>query len=361
MRVLRFIDTGIHAARRNVATTAALTELHQTGRIPDTLRLHAYPRSILIGRHQMLTRTINMAEVQKRRLEVARRVTGGGAVYMAPGVIAWDLVTSRKRLGDTLAKTGAVVCGAVAAGLSRLGLAARYRAANEIEVGGRRIAGASGYFDGPSVVYQGALLIDADLEEMASVLALPTSKPLPALRERLVTMKELLGRVPEETELTGALIAGLSDTFRCEVSREQIGEEERLLAQDLHDGEIGTDEFVEGLEQPGAGVIVIGRDAPRGGAVEAHISLHGGADRRIDQVWLAGEFTVTPARAILDIEAALRGLPLQAASERALVLLSDRAVELRGATRFDIATAIADAALERSRQKPGGKSRSRRA
>ena len=109
---LRIIDTGVRPARWNIAMTQALAELHVQGEMPDTLRLHRYARSVLIGSSQHAADVVDIEGCARKGVEIARRVTGGGAVYMAPGVLAWDLVIARQS-GETLENVSAAICGAV--------------------------------------------------------------------------------------------------------------------------------------------------------------------------------------------------------------------------------------------------------
>src|SRR5215471_19250569 len=99
---LRVVDTGLMPARVNIALTAALAELHRAGQCPDTLRFHLYPPSVLIGRNQALERVVNPSYCRRNSIEIARRITGGGAVFMSPGVLAWDIVAERRRFGASL-------------------------------------------------------------------------------------------------------------------------------------------------------------------------------------------------------------------------------------------------------------------
>jgi lipoate-protein ligase A len=154
---LRVVDSGLNTARWNVAMTAALADLRRDNRIGDTVRFHSYPKSVLVGRHQVLADAIHVDRCKAAKIEIARRFTGGGAVYMAPGALAWDVVMARNALGTRLDRSASIICEAVASGLSRLGLSARFRPPNDIEVGGRKICGSSGYFDGGTLVYQGTI------------------------------------------------------------------------------------------------------------------------------------------------------------------------------------------------------------
>lgn len=359
IRSLRLIDTGLRSARWNIAMTAAMSELHRTGRIPDTLRFYVYPRSVLIGRHQSLARAANVAYCRQAQIELARRVTGGGAVYMSPGVLAWDLVATRAEIGKTPAEAGGRICNAIAAGLSRLGIAAAFRAPNEIEVAGRKIAGASGFFDGPTLTHQGAILLDVNWTEMTNALVLPVARPA-AVRQRLVSIAEMLGRLPEEEELGGVLTAGIADALAREIHAVTLTDDELGLVHEILEDEVGTESFVQGFDEAPAADQAVGLESAPSGPVEAHVRMYPGAERRIDQIWLTGNFSVTPTRTIPDLEAALRGLPLLAASDRAAALLHDESIALHGATRFDIAAAIASAAGSRPEKGSRGRARSRR-
>jgi len=340
---LRVIDTGEMSARWNVAATAALAELHSAGRIGDTLRFHCYPASVLVGRHQAIARAISTDKCRQDQVEIARRVTGGGAVYMEPGALAWDIVIDRMAFGARPADAAQVIGEAIAVGLSRLGLSARYRADNEIEVGGRKISGMSGYKNGDTIVCQGTVLLNTDLCDMAKYLLLPTKgarQVLGDLSARVVTVSELLGRIPDRGELESAIAAGLSHILNRDLEYGSMLPEERGFADQLYRNELGQDSFVHGTVPSGFGKsVMVGRD----GNVDAYIKTHTGSEKRIDQIWLTGNFAVSPSRAILDLEAVLRGVPVASASEKALNFLTNRVVEMRGASRVSIAAAIAKA------------------
>lgn len=235
---LRRLDTGLDTARRNVALTAALVELHREGRIPDTLRLHRYPRAVLLGRHESLAAAVDRAQCEADGVELARRVSGGGAVYMAPCALAWDLVVAHRRLGATPEAAGEAVCTAVARGLSPLGIDARFRPLNEVAVGGRKLCGAGGYVDGPSFVLQGTILIDTDLAEMGRYLRASRSGAL-------ATLAALLGRAVPATTVATAIAEGIGDLLGG-LRDDALTAGERTLADALHAAEIGRDAFVLG-------------------------------------------------------------------------------------------------------------------
>lgn len=209
-RVLRVIDTGLQSARWNIVVTAALTERHVAGELADTLRFHRYRPAVLIGRHQQPDQACDAQACCRYAVEVARRITGGGAVYMTPGVLAFDLVISRRVAGDQ-ERAASAICNALAQTLSRLDptgrLVARYRAQNDVVIDGRKVVGASGYYDGGTLAYQGAIMIEMDFAAMAAVLALPP-RGLP-----LTSLREHLGPAAEHDALMEAMTGELAQVF----------------------------------------------------------------------------------------------------------------------------------------------------
>src|SRR5262249_49665733 len=148
---------------------------HGTGAIGDTVRFHRYPACVLLGAGRHVPIAADMDHCGRAGIAVARRVTGGGAVYMSPGMLAWDVVIDRAACGGTLDRLTREVCGGVAAGLSRLGAKARFRPPNDIEMGGRKVSGSSGYAAGRSAVLQGTVLLTDETPVMARALRLPES------------------------------------------------------------------------------------------------------------------------------------------------------------------------------------------
>lgn len=239
----RLLDTGLKPARWNIAMTAALAELHSAGRIPDTLRFHRYPRSVLLGRHQILANEIRLDRCGRDNIEIARRVTGGGAVYMSPGILAWDMVIERRHVGFRPEDASASICTAIADGLSRLGLPARYRAPSDVVIANLKVSGSSGIFLGPTLVCQGTVLLDFDIAEMTNVLKVLTNG---SRAPGIASVADFLGRVPADDEITAVLTASLSHGLSRLIEAAELGDEELNLAERLLDDEIGTDAFVHG-------------------------------------------------------------------------------------------------------------------
>jgi lipoate-protein ligase A len=246
MSVLRVIDTGLQPPRWNIAMTAALAELRDAGEISDTLRFQRFQPCVLVGRNQDIRREVRLDRCREKGIALARRMTGGGAVYMDAGILSWQIVAERRRFDADLAAAAEKICIAVASGLARLGVPARFYPPNAIEARGRKISGASGYFEGMTLVHEGTVLVDFDPRDMAEILRLPDAKEGAALAHRVTSLAAILGRTPAIDDVQHALVASISDCFGFRIKCEAPSACELALAEQLHAAEFGTDRFVFG-------------------------------------------------------------------------------------------------------------------
>jgi lipoate-protein ligase A len=239
---LRILDTGLRPARWNVAMTAALAELHAGRRAPDTVRFHRYPACVLVGRSQDAATAADLGWCRRQGIEIARRVTGGGAVFMSPRMLAWDVVVDRRAFGGGLDAVTQSLCRGVAAGLSRLGAAAHFRAPNDIEIGGRKVSGSSGYSEGNGVVLQGTVLTGDDTRAMAQALRIPE----PVLRDKVTCLEAVLAEVPSPASIISRIAQGIAEALGREPAAGCLGADETALCEALLRAEIGTEAFVSG-------------------------------------------------------------------------------------------------------------------
>jgi len=313
----RIIDTGVREGRANIAFDAALIEERQAGHVSDTIRFLRFPPTALVGRHQDLSGEIDLDYCAENGVGTVRRITGGGAIYLDEGQLGWELVFHRSSLGiAALPDLAREICNAAAAGLNELGVEARFRPRNDIEVDGRKISGTGGFFDGDILIYQGTVLVDMNPQRMVSALNIPESKlakrKLDSAAERVVTLKQLLGdNLPDLETIKQALIKGFTEYLGISASPGEITDNEERLAQKYFDEEIGTDEFVADINDPGAqDEVLAGSHTGAGGTIASFVRLEGPTRGILQRVLLSGDFFVTPPRLIFDLEAHLQGTRL---------------------------------------------------
>ncbi|MCP4300622.1 MAG: lipoate--protein ligase family protein [Gammaproteobacteria bacterium] len=346
----RIIDTGVREGRSNIAFDAALIELRQANRVPDTIRFMRFPPTALIGRHQDLSREINLDYCAKDGVGTVRRMTGGGAIYLDEGQLGWELVFHRSSLGiAALPDIAREICNAAAAGISELGVDAKFRPRNDIEVDGRKISGTGGFFDGDILIYQGTVLVDMNAEQMVKALNVPQSKvskhKLDSAEQRVVTLKELLGSdLPDMETIKAALVKGFTEGFGIDAEPGEITEAEEMLAKEHFDSEIGTDEFVAEIDNPAdSDDVLAGTHTGAGGTINSFVKLEGPTQQILQRVLISGDFFVTPPRVVFDLEAHLQGSRLPEIAPRIKQFFEETDIGMLSVTADDFNASIANA------------------
>ena len=364
-RPVRVIDTGVRFGRENVALDQALIESRNAGRSPETIRFLRFRPCALVGLHQMLSHEVRLEYCAANGIEVGRRITGGGGLYLDEGQTCWELVLDRLALGTDLVQITARICTAAAAGLKCLGVPAEFRPRNDIEVEGRKLSGTGGVIDGNTLFFQGTLLVDFDPLRMIEVLRIPVEKlarrDLEDARRRVTSLRELLGRVPPREEIHAALLEGFREHLGLNPQwGVPTGDEERL-ARKLFDEQYGTDEFVRQLDVPADDPPEVSATlVRRGGTIRADIRLEGPARDRVREALITGDFFLSPPRALYDLEARLRGLAVSGAGGAVEAFFADRPCEMAGLSPLDFREAVEQALAQKTFRAAGRRLRGQR-
>ncbi|MHB8253657.1 MAG: lipoyl protein ligase domain-containing protein [Acidiferrobacter sp.] len=310
----RLLDTGLRSAAQNMALDRTLLESCQAG-APNTLRFLRFLPSALIGFHQSASQELDLDYCSEAGIAVSRRITGGGALYCDEGQMGWELYVNRRTFAtaDMLA-IARKVCGMAVDGLRALGVDAAFRPRNDIEVQGRKIGGTGGAFDGDALLYQGTVLIDFDIEKMLKVLRIPqeklSDKAIASARERITTLRTLLGHVPPQDRVQAALAEAFARGFDVEIREGGLSAaEEDLFAR--YEAEMADDAWVFETDRPSLEVATLSAlRKTAGGLVRVMLAVDT-ARGRLKQAFITGDFFVSPKRAIIDLEAALRDVSLE--------------------------------------------------
>ncbi|MFA9459883.1 lipoyl protein ligase domain-containing protein [Thiohalorhabdus methylotrophus] len=312
----RLLDTGLRGAAENMALDQVLLESHQEGHSPNTLRFLRFEPCVLVGYHQKVAHEVWEDFCAEHGIAVNRRITGGGTIYFDPLHLGWELYFDRAFLGTgDMAALSERICRAAAGGLQRLGVDAHFRPRNDIEVNGRKISGTGGAFDGSSVVFQGTVLIDAELEKMLGALRVAPEKlskrQIADIGERLTTVKEVLGgREVPWPEVKQSLADGFAEELGIDLEPGDLNAvEQDKLPETL--AEMEDEEWIH-LHAPMGdedATVVEATHRSEGGLVRAAVAVE--ADRgMIKHVTFSGDFFVNPKRMVFDLESTLRNLPM---------------------------------------------------
>ncbi len=271
-----------------------------------TLRLYTYrPHCALVGRYQHLEAEIDLEACERFGLEVGRRPTGGGAIIMGPAQLG-VAVTTRAPAGigprDLLRR----YAGGIVTGLSRLGVRARFRGKNDLEVDGRKVAGLGLYVDDRgALLFHASVLAALDVELMLEVLRIPgaklADKGVERVRERITTVSHETGRSWSGAELRETIELGFRETLGVELAPSVLDPREEQRAGGLVSGQYASPSWLAG-RSGGAGTRGTSALKTPAGFVRVYAGVQGDA---LSSVMLAGDVSVMPP-GLLRLEAALR-------------------------------------------------------
>jgi len=123
--------------------------------------------AVVVGKNQNPWRECRIERVAAHNADIARRVTGGGAVYQDRGNLNFAYYCPRTEYRE--ARPYAAVCAA----LSELGIHAQRMGKNSLHVQGKKISGNAFCFRRNSALHHGTLLVRADLQKLRAFLQPP--------------------------------------------------------------------------------------------------------------------------------------------------------------------------------------------
>ena len=141
-------------------------------------------RSVVLGKNQNPWRECDLGALRDNEVQLARRVSGGGAVFHDQGNLNFSLFVSR----DSYKRDEPFEL--VLKALEHLGIFAQRMGSTSIGVAGRKVSGNAFCLRRNVAMHHGTLLIDADLPVLQSCLRRPewvidshavASEPLPVV------------------------------------------------------------------------------------------------------------------------------------------------------------------------------------
>jgi lipoate-protein ligase A len=144
--------------------------------------------TIMIGKNQNPWKECRPGMLEEEGGYLARRLSGGGAVFNDLGNLNFTFLMSRANYNR--AKQTGIVLKAV----QNFGIAAEQTERNDLTVNGRKFSGNTFCFRTNSACHHGTILIASDLEKMAKYLQAPedkiSSKGIDPVRSRVVNLNE---------------------------------------------------------------------------------------------------------------------------------------------------------------------------
>ena len=202
----------------NLAVERVLLE----GVRPGTCVLYLWQnaRTVVIGRNQSAADEVRLDELAACGGRLARRLTGGGAVYHDLGNLNFTFLAQRDDYDED------VQTDVILAAVRSLGVDAERTGRNDLVADGRKFSGHAYRRGAGGCCHHGTLMVDVDTSQMTRFLT-PSAGKLAArgvasVRSRVVNLSELSPEVTVES-LADALVASFEDAYGTRAAELQVG------------------------------------------------------------------------------------------------------------------------------------------
>lgn len=257
--------------------------------------------TIVIGQNQNAEEEINRAFVEKHHIRVARRSTGGGAVYHDLGNLNYSFITDAWDSGCTATSRFTAL---VVHALQGLGLQAEASGRNDILINGFKVSGTAQRLHRGRVLHHGTLLFDINVDIAAGALHVDPqkfrSKSIKSVRSRIGNIRDFLKEDMDMPAFWRYLKVALSDGDLVQGS---LTSQELDGVENLQKDKYDTWEWNFGRSPR---YDVVSKRYWSGGCLEIQMAVKRG---RIAEIALYGDFMAVCS--IDPVKIALQGCPVE--------------------------------------------------
>lgn len=304
---MRFIESPWTDPYYNLALEEYVFE--KLDRNSDWLLLWQNYNTIVIGKYQNTVEEINADYVKKNDISVARRLSGGGAVYHDRGNLNYTIIVDQNEDFDFNFRYFVVP---VTETLKSFGIDAEFSGRNDVTIDGKKFSGNSQYVKQKRIMHHGCIMVDSNLSDVASALKVKPvkmeSKSTKSVRSRVTTINANAPQPITMDEFKLALKEKVAAGNPMETY--ELTEEDLAAIKKLRDEKYAAWEWIYGFSPE---YTVRKEEKFDGGIVTAHMNVEKG---RIKEIRLFGDFFGNGEMG--DLEETLQGLPLDDNLEAAL-------------------------------------------
>ncbi|UPM45116.1 lipoate--protein ligase family protein [Halocatena salina] len=200
--------------------------------------------AVPIGRFQSYENEVAVDYVSEHDIDVVRRITGGGAMYVAPGdVITYSLYLPRTDVPDDVEASYELLDEPIVEALRGVGVAARHEPLNDIVHPDGKLGGAAQLRVDHGVLHHATLSYALDIREMLRVLRIGEEK----LSDKAVqSAEQRVARIADHTEATReTIIQAIADAYaeRYGDGIASLADKEIERAEELAAARFDTDDW----------------------------------------------------------------------------------------------------------------------
>ncbi|OHT13546.1 lipoyltransferase and lipoate-protein ligase containing protein [Tritrichomonas foetus] len=179
---------------------------------------------VVIGKHQNPYKECNLPFMKEKNILLARRPTGGGAVYQDLGNTCWTFLAPKLEIKENTQ--------VLLSALTSLGIDAKQTGRNDIEFDGKKISGAAFRNLQYRTIHHGTMLMNVDMNTLTKALTVDHSKlkakGVDSVRSRVLNLIEISPNITHE-KFCDALIESFQKSYgKCPV---EFIDKDRMLSE----------------------------------------------------------------------------------------------------------------------------------
>ncbi len=254
----RLIDEDSTDVYLNLALDEAIARVTATQENKlNSIRFWRSKRAVVIGRFQCVHKETNLSFCRENSIAIARRFTGGGAVYHDSGNLNFSICTDRTEeyIPRTLKEIYEFFIGGVADALQTLQIPARFDPERScIRINDMKITGTAGWLKRGVAFLHGTLLINCELSMLRQSLS-PTREQPVFLRDRtrvrcmeskrdiVTNISDQVKNCPTNDAIKNAIIRSFEKMSGNSIEPGEVSVEERDTAQVLYQSRYSKSEW----------------------------------------------------------------------------------------------------------------------
>ena len=223
----------------------------------NTLRFWCSNRAVVIGRFQCVHKEVNLSYCKENEISIARRFTGGGAVFHDSGNLNFSICADRseKHVPKTLKEIYVHFIGNISKALKSIDIPTQYDPVHScIRIKKLKITGTAGWLKRGVAFLHGTLLINSDLPMLRESLSAPEGQPIflrdrtrvrcmDSKRDHVTNIADQVKECPSFEVIKKAIAQSIEIGSRQSVQIGNLSQEEKDTAQTLYQSRYSQSEW----------------------------------------------------------------------------------------------------------------------
>ena len=187
--------------------------------------------TVVIGKNQNAFAEVNVDFTREKNIHIARRISGGGAVYHDFGNLNFSFILNKANAKiDFLKYTSPIV-----SALKKLGIFTEISGRNDILLEGKKISGNAEAIFENRILHHGTLLFDTDIEILTSALRTNKekiqSKAIKSISSRITNIKRHLAGDYSISDLISCITEYIMKEYSAQIFTPEISQEILALSE----------------------------------------------------------------------------------------------------------------------------------